>query len=115
MDLTTALPVHFHLDLPAWASAELQRLPEHLPDVEARMAAVLRFARLNWERETGGPFAAGVCERDSGSAEGCRRQPGGAARLFLGPCRDRQPYRSPSGAWVYDPGRAGMPAQVVMF
>ncbi len=35
MDLT-ALPVHFHLDLPAWASAELQRLPEHLPDVEAR-------------------------------------------------------------------------------
>ena len=30
------------------------------------MAAVLRFARLNWERETGGPFAAGVFERDSG-------------------------------------------------
>ena len=66
MDPTTALPVHFHLDLPEWASAELQRLPERLPDVEARMAAVLRFARLNWEHETGGPFAAGVFERDSG-------------------------------------------------
>ena len=30
------------------------------------MTAVLRFARLNWEHETGGPFAAGVFERDSG-------------------------------------------------
>ena len=66
MDPTSPLPVHFHLDLPDWVSVELQRLPERLPDVEARMAAVLRFARLNWKRETGGPFAAGVFERDSG-------------------------------------------------
>ncbi len=70
MDPTTALPVHFHLDLPDWASAELQRLPERLPDVEARMTAVLRFARLNWEHETGGPFAAGVSERASGRLVG---------------------------------------------
>ena len=66
MDPASPLPVHFHLDLPDWVSVELQRLPERLPDVEARMATVLRFARLNWEHETGGPFAAGVFERDSG-------------------------------------------------
>lgn len=30
------------------------------------MAAVIRFARLNFERGTGGPFAAGVFERDTG-------------------------------------------------
>ena len=30
------------------------------------MRWILRFARLNFERDTGGPFAAGVFERDSG-------------------------------------------------
>lgn len=54
------------LDLPDWAIAELQELPEHLPTLQARMAAVIRFARLNFLRQSGGPFAAGVFERDSG-------------------------------------------------
>jgi len=62
----SASPLHLCLDLPEWAVAELGRMPEHLPALEARMAAVLRFARLNWQRQTGGPFAAGVFERDSG-------------------------------------------------
>ncbi len=62
----TAPPARFVLDLPDWAPAELHRLPECLPQLEDRMAAVLRFARLNTERQTGGPFAAGVFERDSG-------------------------------------------------
>lgn len=56
----------FCLCLPDWAIAELQELPECLPTVQARMAAVIRFARLNFQRQTGGPFAAGVFERDSG-------------------------------------------------
>ncbi|MCL4264851.1 MAG: nucleoside deaminase [Anaerolineae bacterium] len=30
------------------------------------MTAVIRFSRLNMERNTGGPFAAGLFERDSG-------------------------------------------------
>jgi len=34
--------------------------------LEERMAAVIRFSRLNIEKKTGGPFAAGVFERDSG-------------------------------------------------
>ncbi|HMQ55109.1 MAG TPA: nucleoside deaminase, partial [Anaerolineae bacterium] len=38
----------------------------HLPSLEARMAAVLAFARHNFQQQTGGPFAAGVFERDSG-------------------------------------------------
>ena len=62
----SATPFRFCLDLPDWAVAELQELPEHLPTLQARMAAVIRFARLNFLRQSGGPFAAGVFERDSG-------------------------------------------------
>ncbi len=56
----------FTLSLPDWAVEELQRLPSYLPTIEDRMAAVIRFSRLNFENGTGGPFAAGVFERDSG-------------------------------------------------
>lgn len=63
------MPSHlpcFTLNLPHWVEAELRQLPEYLPALEDRMAAVLRFARLNTEHQSGGPFAAGVFERDSG-------------------------------------------------
>ena len=56
----------FSLVLPAWAEREHHLLPECLPSLEERMAAVIRFSRLNIEHKTGGPFAAGVFERDSG-------------------------------------------------
>jgi tRNA(Arg) A34 adenosine deaminase TadA len=55
-----------HLTLPDWALAELAQLPPFLPALRERMAAVIRFSQLNFERQTGGPFAAGVFERDSG-------------------------------------------------
>lgn len=58
--------MRIHLTMPDWAAGEMAALPERLPSLVARMAAVLRFARLNFERDTGGPFAAGVFERDSG-------------------------------------------------
>jgi tRNA(Arg) A34 adenosine deaminase TadA len=58
--------MQFTLTMPDWAEAELQRLPAILPTVEDRMAAVIRFSRLNIEHGTGGPFAAGVFERESG-------------------------------------------------
>jgi tRNA(Arg) A34 adenosine deaminase TadA len=58
--------VQFTLSLPDWAIEENQRLPDYLPAIEDRMAAVIRFSRLNFERGTGGPFAAGVFERDTG-------------------------------------------------
>jgi tRNA(Arg) A34 adenosine deaminase TadA len=56
----------FSLSLPQWAIDEMARLPTHFPTLEERMAAVIRFSRLNFENGTGGPFAAGIFERDSG-------------------------------------------------
>lgn len=56
----------FTISLPEWAEAELSKLPTHFPTVEERMAAVIEFSRKNVEHNTGGPFAAGVFERDSG-------------------------------------------------
>ncbi|MBI5671607.1 MAG: nucleoside deaminase [Chloroflexi bacterium] len=58
--------MQFTLSLPDWAIEENNRLPERLPALEDRMAAVIRFSRLNFENGTGGPFAAGVFERDTG-------------------------------------------------
>lgn len=57
---------YFDLSLPEWGVAALNELPSHLPTLEARMAAVIDFSRRNFVNETGGPFAAGVFERDSG-------------------------------------------------
>lgn len=59
-------PTDITLTVPGWLQTELAELPSHLPDLESRMAAVLRFSQVNFERNTGGPFAAGVFERDSG-------------------------------------------------
>ena len=56
----------FGLDLPDWAVEELNGMPAALPGHEAQMAAVIHFSRLNFEHGTGGPFAAGIFERDSG-------------------------------------------------
>lgn len=58
--------MEFTLSLPDWAVEENKRLPATLPTREDRMAAVIRFSRLNFENGTGGPFAAGVFERDTG-------------------------------------------------
>jgi tRNA(Arg) A34 adenosine deaminase TadA len=58
--------IRFELDLPAWALVALNDLPTHLPTVDARMAAVIEFARRNVRERTGGPFASGIFERDSG-------------------------------------------------
>ncbi|MGB1253870.1 MAG: nucleoside deaminase [Candidatus Promineifilaceae bacterium] len=55
-----------NLTMPDWASAELAALPTHMPTMEERMRTVIRFSRLNFERGTGGPFAAGVFEKESG-------------------------------------------------
>ena len=56
----------FQISLPPWAVDELQQQPGALPNLEDRMREVIRFSRLNIEHETGGPFAAGVFEAESG-------------------------------------------------
>ncbi len=58
--------MQFTISLPDWAEAELATLPAHLPTLAERMTAVIRFSRLNIEHNSGGPFAAGLFERDSG-------------------------------------------------
>jgi tRNA(Arg) A34 adenosine deaminase TadA len=54
------------LTMPDWAIEETNRLPAHMPTLEERMAAVIRFSKLNFEHGTGGPFAAGIFEQHSG-------------------------------------------------
>jgi tRNA(Arg) A34 adenosine deaminase TadA len=58
--------MEFTLTLPHWFSEELGRHPVFLPTREERMRMIIRFAELNFENDTGGPFAAGVFERETG-------------------------------------------------
>jgi len=59
-------PMDFSISLPDWAIEENRQLPGIIPSLEERMRQVIHFSRLNFERGTGGPFAAGVFERDTG-------------------------------------------------
>jgi len=54
------------ITLPDWAIAENAALPEFIPDLEERMRVAIRFSRLNFENQTGGPFAAGIFEKSTG-------------------------------------------------
>ena len=54
------------ITLPDWAIAENDALPEFIPDLEERMRVAIRFSRLNFENQTGGPFAAGIFEKTTG-------------------------------------------------
>ena len=56
----------FEVTLPDWAIAENEILPSHFATVEDRMAVVIRFAEMNLANDTGGPFAAGIFEKQSG-------------------------------------------------
>lgn len=56
----------FELQQPAWAVEALQRMPDKIPALEDRMRRVIEFSELNIDHDTGGPFAAGVFEADSG-------------------------------------------------
>lgn len=62
----SAEELRFTLALPDWVADELHQLPPVLPTLQERMAVVLRCSRLNFQARTGGPFAAGVFERDTG-------------------------------------------------
>jgi len=56
----------YTVTMPDWAATRQAELPTHFPTPQERMGLVIDFARENFERDTGGPFAAGVFERDSG-------------------------------------------------
>ncbi|MCI5222773.1 MAG: nucleoside deaminase [Candidatus Electrothrix sp. AR4] len=74
------------------------------------MSAVLEFARRNFQRKTGGPFAAGVFERDSG-----RLIVIGVNRVMPGNCSTAHAEimalsLAQKLLGVYDLGAAGLPA-----
>jgi tRNA(Arg) A34 adenosine deaminase TadA len=55
-----------NLSLPDWMAAQLLDLPLHIPSILEQMALVIHLSQLNFEYDTGGPFAAGVFEVESG-------------------------------------------------
>ncbi|QDV69366.1 Guanine deaminase [Rosistilla carotiformis] len=55
-----------NISLPAWLSDQLAAEPTHFPSLEARMELVIRCSQQNFRKATGGPFAAGVFEKQSG-------------------------------------------------
>jgi len=56
----------YEVKMPDWVAKELDQLPSHIPQVEDRMRAIIRFSGLNVRHASGGPFAAGVFEKQSG-------------------------------------------------
>lgn len=58
--------MEFTINLPEWAVQKQNELPEYIPNLADRMKAVIEFSQWNIDHQTGGPFAAGVFERDSG-------------------------------------------------
>lgn len=59
--------MQFSVSLPEWAEKELETMRGQVYEsLEDRMKPVIRFSRLNFEHDTGGPFAAGIYEKDTG-------------------------------------------------
>jgi tRNA(Arg) A34 adenosine deaminase TadA len=61
------LAASFELGLPDWAAAGLAtHQTTAFPSIEDRVRLTIALARTNFERDTGGPFAAAVFEEQSG-------------------------------------------------
>jgi len=58
--------VDIALSIPDRVARELSRYPKHLPTHEDRMRMIIHFSKLFFEHGTGGPFAAGVFEQNTG-------------------------------------------------
>ncbi len=56
----------FTLTQPDWVAPAIAELPAEIHSLDDRMSAVIRFSAMNIEHETGGPFAAGVFNEESG-------------------------------------------------
>lgn len=57
---------HFTLSLPDWLTEARKNSPRSLLTPEDRMQLIIALSRLNIEQNTGGPFAAGVFDEDTG-------------------------------------------------
>jgi tRNA(Arg) A34 adenosine deaminase TadA len=54
------------LTLPNWIHTKLEFLPQVFPTNEDRMKLIIGLSQQNIDNDTGGPFAAGVFEEDTG-------------------------------------------------
>jgi len=54
----------FKIDIPGWVADFVGQSPEAFPTMEERMRLVVALARQNVERQSGGPFGAGVFDKD---------------------------------------------------
>jgi tRNA(Arg) A34 adenosine deaminase TadA len=54
------------IELPEWLRQSIQSMPEFFNTREERMEFVINLARKNIENRTGGPFAAGIFDENSG-------------------------------------------------
>lgn len=54
------------ISLPEWVVETHKTLPAYFNSNEQKMKTVIEFSRLNFQNKTGGPFAAGIFERDTG-------------------------------------------------
>ncbi len=101
--------MNIQLEIPEWLVESMQELPEAIEDIPARVQLILKIARLNLKHETGGPFAAGVFEKQTGKivalgvnlvvAAGCSSAHAEIVAMSLA----QQRLRS------YDLGEPGMP------
>ncbi len=62
----TNLSHTFQLEMPEWFQSYAAKLPDRVESLEERMKIIIELSRLNIEHDTGGPFAAGIFESDSG-------------------------------------------------
>ena len=56
----------FDLNLPSWIEKDEVFSKEYFPSVTDRMQLIINLSHLNVQNDTGGPFAAGVFEKDTG-------------------------------------------------
>lgn len=104
------LPFSFELNLPSWAPPLIAELPAAFDSLEQRMQLVIDWARLNFERDTGGPFAAAVFETESGRLVSI-----GVNRVVPGSCSSAHAEimalsLAQRRLGSFDLGAAGMPA-----
>jgi tRNA(Arg) A34 adenosine deaminase TadA len=104
----------FALTLPDWADDVLSRAPKALPDAADRMRWVIELSRTNFQRDTGGPFAAAVFEEMTGRVVSI-----GVNRVVKGRCSSAHAEvmalsLAQRALDVHDLGGPGLPAHQIV-
>lgn len=104
----------FELTLPDWADDVLRRAPRIQPDGDQRMRWVIELSRMNFERDTGGPFAAAVFEEETGRVVSI-----GVNRVVPGRCSSAHAEMmalslAQRALGVHDLGGPGLPAHQIV-